>query len=668
MKSGNTTRGLILLATTLCMGCLDYSPYDGGTCASGKFEDDGRGVSESDEFLSPLDRNFTTDPIQSRGVSVDASSFEGCSVLVGSRFRIEDYEFYSLSGLTEVYGSLTLNVASFNGSVANDILTGLKNLRVVKSLTERPGSTSLRTLPAVEDGEPQLSQLTLNFAVTPPEDIIADLPSLKSVDRLTITGGDGLTNIEGFNALESVKEILITAPNLSSVSGFQSLATVESITVISQNSELGCLSGSLQRRWPSAKISALKEPGDTQPVRCNFLIKSNEDWAKIANAEGVADLTISGVTSGPSGDLSLKTITGNLTIQGTELTELSFLKNIESIGGRLTITNNPQLSTIEFPALIATGGGSGGLDGTLLIDSNSALQSVSLPALKSINESGSLTVANCMALGTLALPNIEFIGGQLTIRNNLPLTTIDLPRLMYTGEGAGAVSGTLLIDSNSALQSVSLPALKGVNGSLVVANCMTLASFTAPNLSEYDGFQMANTSVREIDFSNASAGGSNSAVRVVQNAQLRRVDLGGIGNASLVEVSRNERLNEFRAPKLVMIFSDDSSEGYLTFADNKALTTIDLTGLTFVTTHFTISQNDKLESLQGLNRINRVEGEVLVQGNATLASVLGLINLTSISGSISDNPSLDCEGIRILLISISNGMPEVRNNLDGCSL
>jgi len=167
------------------------------------------------------------------------------------------------------------------------------------------------------------------------------------------------------------------------------------------------------------------------------------------------------------------TLAGTLTIVGSELIDLSGLKNLRAIEGDLVVQANPFLTAVSGPVLervdghiIITGNprlehlgalrNLAELRGDLRIEDNPALRSLEgLNQLKLV--AGSLVLRVLDRLGSMgALASLEIIGEDLDIEELTILSNIELAALERIG-------GSLRIVSNPALRSLSgLAVLKKV--------------------------------------------------------------------------------------------------------------------------------------------------------------------------------------------------------------
>jgi len=149
-------------------------------------------------------------------------------------------------------------------------------------------------------------------------------------------------------------------------------------------------------------------------------------------------------------------ISGNVSVQGTDITNLDGLSNLESVGGNLLIVRNSSLTNIDGLSNLES------IGGELHINLNSSLTNLDgLSSLESIG--GDLYIQN-----NSSLPNIDGLSslenvGAISIWSNSSLTNIDgLSSLESIG-------GVLFIVQNSSLTNVDgLSSLKSIGGRLSI--------------------------------------------------------------------------------------------------------------------------------------------------------------------------------------------------------
>ena len=165
--------------------------------------------------------------------------------------------------------------------------------------------------------------------------------------------------------------------------------------------------------------------------------------------QGITFSTQSQIDSFPTNYPNCTQIEGDVTISGTDITNLNGLSVLTSIGGDLNIVSNPFLISLTGLEKVIS------IVGWLYIVNNSSLTSLTgLDSLTSIG--GNLDIVNTIALTSLTgLEKLTSIGGGLEISDNNALTSLaGLDNLTSIG-------GNLYIFYNYAL--TSLTGLKKVN-------------------------------------------------------------------------------------------------------------------------------------------------------------------------------------------------------------
>lgn len=160
-------------------------------------------------------------------------------------------------------------------------------------------------------------------------------------------------------------------------------------------------------------------------------------------------------------------VTGDLTIAGADITDLTPLADLATVGGRLAVTETDALATLEGL------GGVTSIGATLYLGENSALTSLEgLDALASIGED--IYVASNGALTSFeGLNSLVAIGGSLRIGGSSTLESL-------AGlDALASIGGNLRISDNSALMSLhGLDALTSVGGSIYINSNSALTSLT----------------------------------------------------------------------------------------------------------------------------------------------------------------------------------------------
>lgn len=176
-------------------------------------------------------------------------------------------------------------------------------------------------------------------------------------------------------------------------------------------------------------------PVSTAAITCpGGMLRSSADAAAYAACTIVqGDLSIAGTDLTDLSSLSqLRQVTGTLTVtRNAELDELSGLENLRSVGA-LEVSYNPELDTlsgldglIEADKLVIVGNGiynGNGLGqlrrvGSLVIEGNRKLNSLS--GVRSLKQAGAVTIENNPMLCALGmLPSLHRVDSPLRLRGN----------------------------------------------------------------------------------------------------------------------------------------------------------------------------------------------------------------------------------------------------------
>jgi len=271
-------------------------------------------------------------------------------------------------------------------------------------------------------------------------------------------------------------------------------------------------------------------------------------------------------------------IEGSVSISGSEITHLDGLAVLDSIGGDLSISLNPNL-----PSLSGLG---------------------QLSAVR-----GSVTFSGNPGLADLAaLYHLNRIGGALTIANNDQL--VDLNGL----QGLKTLPAGLNILMNDALISLAgLDELTSIQYRLGIKDNASLQNFSG--------------------LGKLVSVGDDVSIEMNQSLQnfcgLGHLEsIGGslkiLGNHALVDLKGLENLHS--VGKDIDIGSDSEGNAMLSSLDG-------MQGLTTLPGYLRIQSNDRLLSLEGLDNLISIRGDLTISYNDSLLSLSGLGSLESIEGS-----------------------------------
>lgn len=119
-------------------------------------------------------------------------------------------------------------------------------------------------------------------------------------------------------------------------------------------------------------------------------------------------------------------ITGSLKIDGSALTSVSLpvLATVEGLNANISLSDNSALMSVSFPALAS-------LNGHLFVRNNDVLTSVSFPALSIVRSD--LEVSGNDMLASVSAPVLASVFNYFTVSDNLALTSVSFPALTSVG-------------------------------------------------------------------------------------------------------------------------------------------------------------------------------------------------------------------------------------------
>ena len=351
------------------------------------------------------------------------------------------------------------------------------------------------------------------------------------------------------------------------------------------------------------------------------------------------DLRLNSQSSVNSFNASCKTINGDITVSGADITDLSPLQNIQVINGKLTIQNNVSLT--------------------------------SLSGLKNLTSAQHLLIyTNDLLTDLTGLERLKSVSGATHIRFNKKMVNLKgLDSLSY--------ASTFYITNNDSLTSMSgLGRLEYVNDILSIGSNKSLASLNGL------------TSLTTV-----------SRINIAGNDTL--TDLSGLESLSSVgyqmHVSSNKNLKSFHGLTHLTYLSEAylsdnnlmsdlsglesvTSVYWLVVGENKSLTSLNGIHNLSSATNFIIRRNELLTDLSGLENLTNV-GWLQVSDNPELRSLSGLgtaTNLNRVSSServaaltisglqVRDNPKLTTCAISAVCDHINASIATISGNGTGC--
>lgn len=274
-----------------------------------------------------------------------------------------------------------------------------------------------------------------------------------------------------------------------------------------------------------------------------------------------------------------KTINGDITITGADITDLSPLQNIELINGKLTIQNNPALASLNGLHNLAAAQ-------HLLIYTNDLLTDMTgLEKLKSVGSTTHIRYNK----GLVNLKGLDSLGTASTfyITNNDSLTSL-------TGLGGlTTVTDILAIGTNK-----SLASLNGLNN---------LATVSRINIGENDALT---------DFSGLEKLTSVTyQMHVSGNKKLTSLNgLTSLNYLSEAYITDNDLMPDLSGLETVR------SVYWLVVGESAGLTSLNGLNNLLSATNLVIRNNESLPDLKGLESLTNV-GWLQINGNAALTSL-----------------------------------------------
>ena len=296
------------------------------------------------------------------------------------------------------------------------------------------------------------------------------------------------------------------------------------------------------------------------------------------------------------------------------------------------------------------------LNQNLTIDGGTSISNLNgLIAITGIE--GDLIITGNSNLTNLnGLNNLTIVEDQLEISNNGSLINLTgLESLESTGTSGSVYDETIIADNPNLENLMGLENLTTLDDGISIKNNSSLTSLSGlENITE-TGSHIS--SIFEIDNNN------------------NLTNLNGLNNLTFVEgafsIANNDNLISLTGLEAL-----NNVVGYLTVENNNLLPNLtgienlSLSGVSSV--NFTISDNNNLVSLNGLNSLNFVPGTLTISGNAILQNLTGLETLTSMSElHIWQNPLLvSLTGLENV-VSVGNTISILGNenlpNLNGLS-
>jgi len=493
-------------------------------------------------------------------------------------------------------------------------LSGLENIESIAglSINSNPALTNLAGLENITSIGGELS-IRDNTALTG----LTGLDNVTSIGgRLYVKDNAALTSLSGLNNVTSIGGSLWIIDNtaLTSLTGLDNVTSIGGRLYVEDNAALTSLMG--LDNLDASSISDLYivnnnllSACETQSI-CNYLANPSGTVNIYNNATGCNNppeiASGCGITLPclPYGNYYFFTqddidnfqinypgcteIEGNVEINGDDITSLTGLNNLTSIGGNLAIGDywnggNPLLGSLSGLGNVIY------IGGDLYIGYNDSLKSLT------------------------GLENVTSIGGWLWIYDNTALTSL-------TGlDNVTSIGGRLYVKDNAAL--TSLTGLDNIDAGsiseIIIKENPVLSICDVKSICDY-----LSAPTGEIDIYKNAPGCDNQGE--VQDACAVCLPEG-------ISFSSQEQIDSFQInyPHCTEI------EGDVEISGNDIT---DLSGLNVITSiggDFYINYNDSLTILLGLESLTSIGGDLYINYNNSLTSLMGLENMTSIGGTLS---------------------------------
>lgn len=327
-------------------------------------------------------------------------------------------------------------------------------------------------------------------------------------------------------------------------------------------------------------------------------------------------------------------IEGNVTISGSDITNLNGLSVLTSIGGEFWIAVNEGLTTFQgLNSLTSVGG-------LLNINYNNSLTSIAdLNSLSSVG--GSFIIAYNAALSSLTgLNALTSIGGDLQIIGNYSLISLSgLDNLE-----ANSIAD-LYIKENYSLSTCHVQSIcnylanpygsvniynnaVGCNNPPEVANnclinlpCLPYGNYYFYCQSDIDNFQINYPNCSQIEGDVVIVGSNITSLDGLIVIRSIGGDFKIYDTDSLINLTGLDSL--LSIGKIVFMYN------------NLVLTSLEgMEGLTTIGDEFHLHSNNALTSLTGLPALTFIGGSLIITEEPSMTTLSGLINLTSIGGGI----------------------------------
>ena len=594
-------------------GLLTYYDFNQGTAGgsnSGQttlFDDSGNGNNGTLQnfALSGSCSNWITGSNPPNGQSSNPSICNnGNPITLSTQQQVDDF--------ASTYGcdcNHTGNLAILGASITS--ITNLAGLAQLDSISGDLGIFNNAALTSLS-GLDSLTSISGYLAITNN----AALTSLSGLDNLTSIGGfldivlnAALTSLSGLDNItpNTISNLTITNNSMLTTCEVQSVCDYLAIST-----NTASIIGNATNCNSRTEVENACDPcNSTTPLSCN-----NGNPITLSTQQQVDDFASTyGCDCNYTGDLRIQ--------QSADITSLSGLAQLDSIGGILAISNNAALTTLSDLNNLTS------ISGLLFIGSNAALTSLSgLDSLTSIG--GFLSIYNNASLTSLnGLDNITSVGGYLDIDNNNALTSLT------SLDSLTSLGGNLRIFDNASLTSLSgLDNITSIGGNLDLRHNPALTTCEVQSVCDYLAISTNTASI----IGNATNCNSRTEIEDAC-APCNSTTALICNNGNPIYLSTQQQVDDFAST----YGCDCNYTGDLTIQGGSSITSLSgLAQLDSIGGDLKIIVTTTLTSLSGLDNITTIGGFLDIGNNAVLTSLSGLDSLTTIGGNLAiyNNASL----------------------------
>ena len=362
-------------------------------------------------------------------------------------------------------------------------------------------------------------------------------------------------------------------------------------------------------------------------------------------------------------------IEGDVSINGTDITNLNGLSVLTSIGGDFTIGVYPSGENISLESLSGLENLTS-IGGSLNIDNNPLLKDItSLSGLTYIGSGlniGSLTwkslpVGNPSLVSLTGLEGLTSLAGLRIIGND---SITDLTGL----NNLNSIGGTLFISGNNSLTSLlALSGLTFIGGNFQIGHYAMYGPVGNPLLTKITGLEGLTSIGGDLIF----IGSSLINLEGLSNLATIGGSLWMQDNFAITSLSGLDNLTSVNGRLLLSPFPGTGGEEFVPYGNPNIQSLEGLQNLTSIGGDLVIGQTSYLASLAGLENTTSIGGNLYIYANSVLTSLTGLdnVNAASIENlEIYFNDSLFACDVQSICdyLSSPNGTIEIHDNASGC--